>query len=29
VRLPDGHDTNDNAADFGVSASPTPRAANH
>jgi Lamin Tail Domain/Collagen triple helix repeat (20 copies) len=29
VRLPDGHDTNDNAADFSVSASPTPRAANH
>jgi lamin tail-like protein/collagen triple helix repeat protein len=29
VRLPDGHDTNDNGADFGVSAAPTPRAANH
>jgi hypothetical protein len=29
VRLPDGHDTNDNAADFSISASPTPRAANH
>ena len=29
IRLPDGHDTNDNAADFSVSASPTPRAANH
>ena len=29
VRLPDGHDTNDNAADFSVSASPTPKAANH
>jgi hypothetical protein len=29
VRLPDGHDTNDNAADYSVSASPTPRAANH
>ena len=24
VRLPDGHDTNDNAADFSVSAAPTP-----
>jgi hypothetical protein len=29
VRLPDGHDTNDNSADFSVSASPTPKAANH
>ncbi len=29
VRLPDGDDTNDNAADFGVSASPTPKGANH
>ncbi|HUK95112.1 MAG TPA: lamin tail domain-containing protein [Gaiellaceae bacterium] len=29
VRLPDGDDTNDNAADFAVSASPTPKAANH
>jgi Lamin Tail Domain len=29
IRSPDGHDTNDNAADFSVSASPTPRAANH
>ncbi len=29
VRLPDGHDSNDNAADFSISASPTPRAANH
>jgi Lamin Tail Domain/Collagen triple helix repeat (20 copies) len=29
VRLPDGDDTNDNGADFGVSASPTPKAANH
>jgi hypothetical protein len=29
VRLPDGHDTNDNAADFSVSATPTPGAANH
>lgn len=29
VRLPDGHDTNDNAADFSVSASPTPKGANH
>jgi lamin tail-like protein/collagen triple helix repeat protein len=28
VRLPDGHDTNDNAADFTVSASPTPKGAN-
>lgn len=29
VRLPDGHDTNDNAADFSVSASPTPGSSNH
>jgi hypothetical protein len=29
VRLPDGHDTNDNAADFSVSASPTPGTSNH
>ncbi|MEI8105618.1 MAG: lamin tail domain-containing protein [Actinomycetes bacterium] len=29
VRLPDGHDTDDNAVDFSVSATPTPRAANH
>jgi collagen type I/II/III/V/XI/XXIV/XXVII alpha len=28
IRLPDGHDTNDNAADFAVSASPTPGGAN-
>jgi hypothetical protein len=28
VRLPDGHDTNDNGADFSVSATPTPRASN-
>jgi hypothetical protein len=28
VRLPDGHDTNDNAADFSVSATATPRAVN-
>jgi hypothetical protein len=28
-RIPDGHDTNDNAADFSISASPTPGAANH
>jgi hypothetical protein len=28
-RLPDGHDTNDNLADFPVSATPTPGAANH
>jgi lamin tail-like protein/collagen triple helix repeat protein len=28
-RVPDGHDTNDNAADFSVSASPTPGASNH
>jgi hypothetical protein len=29
IRLPDGHDTDDNATDFSVSATPTPRAANH
>ena len=29
VRLPDGHDTNANAADFTISATATPRAANH
>jgi hypothetical protein len=29
VRLPDGHDTNDNAADFSVSSSPTPGSSNH
>jgi hypothetical protein len=28
-RIPDGHDTNDNAADFSVSAAPSPGAANH
>jgi hypothetical protein len=28
VRLPDGHDTNDNAADFSVSSSPTPGGSN-
>lgn len=28
-RVPDGQDTNDNAADFSVTASPTPGAANH
>ena len=28
-RSPDGHDTNDNAADFAVSATPSPGAANH
>jgi hypothetical protein len=28
VRLPDGHDTNDNAADFSVSASPSPGSSN-
>jgi hypothetical protein len=28
-RKPDGHDTNDNAADFSVSTTPTPGAANH
>ncbi len=29
VRLPDGHDTNDNAADFSLSSSPTPGGSNH
>lgn len=29
VRLPDGHDTGDNAADFSLSTTPTPRSANH
>ena len=29
VRLPDGHDTGDNSADFTVSTTPTPRNANH
>jgi hypothetical protein len=29
VRLPDGHDTGNNAADFSVSTTPTPKAANH
>jgi Lamin Tail Domain/Collagen triple helix repeat (20 copies) len=28
-RIPDGHDTNDNAADFSITASPTPGASNH
>jgi|1185.fasta_scaffold10029_2 hypothetical protein len=28
-RTPDGHDTNDNAADFSASTTPTPGAANH
>jgi hypothetical protein len=28
-RVPDGHDTNDNSADFSVSSTPTPGAANH
>ena len=28
-RIPDGHDTNDNAADFSVSSPPSPGAANH
>jgi Lamin Tail Domain/Collagen triple helix repeat (20 copies) len=28
-RSPNGHDTNDNAADFAVSTTPSPRAANH
>jgi hypothetical protein len=28
-RIPDGHDTNDNAADFSVSAAPSPGASNH
>jgi Lamin Tail Domain/Collagen triple helix repeat (20 copies) len=29
VRLPDGHDTGNNSADFSVSTTPTPRGANH
>ncbi len=29
VRLPDGHDTGNNSADFTVSTTPTPRSANH
>jgi Lamin Tail Domain/Collagen triple helix repeat (20 copies) len=29
VRLPDGHDTGNNAADFSVTTTPTPRSANH
>ncbi len=29
VRLPDGHDTNANAADFTITATATPKAANH
>ena len=29
VRLPDGHDTNANAADFTISSTATPKAANH
>ena len=29
VRLPDGHETGDNSADFSVSTTPTPKAANH
>ena len=29
VRIPDGHDTNDNAADFSVSAGPSPGGGNH
>jgi hypothetical protein len=29
VRLPDGHETGDNSADFSVSTTPTPRVANH
>lgn len=29
VRLPDGHNTDDNSVDFTVSASPSPRAVNH
>jgi len=29
VRIPDGHDTNDNVADFSVSTSPTPGGTNH
>jgi hypothetical protein len=28
-RLPNGHDTNDNATDFTVTSSPSPRASNH
>ena len=28
-RIPDGHDTNDNAADFSVSAAPSPGTSNH
>lgn len=28
IRLPDGHDTDDNSADFSVSSTPTPRAPN-
>jgi hypothetical protein len=28
-RIPDGHDTNDNAADFSVSSTPSPGASNH
>jgi hypothetical protein len=27
-RSPDGHDTNTNAADFGIAATPTPKASN-
>jgi hypothetical protein len=29
VRLPDGHDTGNNSADFSVSTTPTPRGSNH
>jgi hypothetical protein len=29
VRLPNGHDTNNNATDFTVTASPSPRVSNH
>jgi hypothetical protein len=29
IRLPDGHDTNDNSADFTISSMPTPGAPNH
>jgi hypothetical protein len=29
IRLPDGHDTGNNSADFTVSTTPTPRSANH
>ncbi|HKD33252.1 MAG TPA: lamin tail domain-containing protein [Gaiellaceae bacterium] len=29
VRLPDGHDTGNNAADFSVSTTPTPKGSNH